>query len=83
MEKKSFRKLIIGLDYPIDKIKIKVKKMEERYDWEVKVYDKNNNILDAWDIDDRTENEAEKEAEAEVQKVIGFDDWTLTQYPRK
>lgn len=46
--------------------------------WQVNVYDYRNNVIDSWVITDRTEDEAEHEAENDVEKIEGMCDWSLT-----
>lgn len=45
------------------------------FDWIVTCYDKNNKVEEAFIIEDRTEQEAEKEAKSSG--VNQFDDWTM------
>lgn len=45
------------------------------FDWIVTCYDKNNKVEEAFVIKDRTEQEAEKEAQGSG--VNQFDDWTM------
>ena len=46
------------------------------FDWIVACYDENNKVEEAFIIEDRTEQEAEKEAQSSG--VDQFDDWTMT-----
>jgi hypothetical protein len=48
-------------------------------DWKVTVYDEGENIIAEWTIEDRTEQSAQKEAEAEVARTPNANDWTMTQ----
>lgn len=45
------------------------------FDWIVTCYDKNNKVEEAFVIKDRTEQEAEKEAQGSG--INQFDDWTM------
>lgn len=46
-------------------------------DWIVRVYNEDNEIIEEFEILDRTEQEALKEAEADVERM-DCDDWTMT-----
>lgn len=46
--------------------------------WLVTVYGKDEAVLDSWMIEDRTEKEAFKEAEPDIAKIEGVEDWTLS-----
>ena len=53
--------------------------MRETLDWVVTVYDDRDEVLDFWVIEDRTEHEAEDEAMADVARIAGAADWTMTE----
>ena len=46
--------------------------------WLITVYGKGDRVLDAWLIDDRTEDEAFNEAGADINHLTGVYDWTLS-----
>ena len=46
-----------------------------RYNWRVIAYNAKNTVIESWVIKDRTENEAEKEAIADLPIC---DDWSMT-----
>jgi len=48
----------------------------KRDNWRVTVYDKKDKIIDSWVIENRTENEAENEAIADL--PYEMNDWTMT-----
>jgi len=48
--------------------------MNNRYNWKVTAYDKDNNIIEQWVIENRTEHEAENEAMADLPEC---DDWSM------
>lgn len=52
--------------------------------WYVKVYGKDNSIIDEWPIDNRTEFEALSEAMAEIDQISQSNDnyytWTMETY---
>lgn len=47
---------------------------QTNFDWLVTCYDSDSNVLDSWIIEDRTEQEAEKEA---IAAGIDNDDWSM------
>lgn len=47
--------------------------------WEVDVYNEAGDITGSWVIENRTEDQARKEAEADVNRCDDVDDWTLTE----
>lgn len=54
--------------------------VEREKNWVVLVYDEDDNIIERWTIEGRTEHEASREAESEVeQRFPDAADWTLTQ----
>ena len=53
--------------------------LQEPVNWVVRVYNEENETIDTWTIQNRTENEATKEAEADVSKNPEADTWTLTE----
>jgi hypothetical protein len=46
-------------------------------DWQVRVYDKYDSVVEEWVIKNRTENEASNEAEADISSDAH--DWSLTE----
>ena len=54
--------------------------MHIRATWVVRVY-RRQEIIACWEITDRTEEEARKEARADICQLKGYDDWTLTRDP--
>jgi len=64
----------------IDRVSSKLEKLsnEEPSNWTVVVYNDNDKEIESWVIKNRTENEAEKEALADVGNVKGFHDWSMT-----
>jgi hypothetical protein len=58
-------------------------RLSRRSNWLVRVYDKKSRLLDRWIIENRLEREAEGEALADVEKVRGYDDWTMVKVPRR
>ena len=48
--------------------------------WLVRLYDKNDKVIDKFIIKDRTEREAEREAFGEVNRNSKCEDWTMTKY---
>ena len=46
-------------------------------DWIVTVYDNEDEVIAEWEILNRTEREADSEAEADVARIYNADDWTL------
>lgn len=46
-----------------------------KQDWMVTEYDETEKIIDTWIIEDRTEHEAEREAESTVSRDCA--DWTM------
>ena len=49
--------------------------MKNTYNWKVVAYDENDNIIEEWTIENRTEHEAEKEAIADLPD--NMEDWTM------
>jgi len=47
-------------------------------DWIARVYNKHNECIGKWKIENRTENEAENEAIADLKDFPDYSDWTLT-----
>lgn len=52
-------------------------------DWRVRIYDKNDALINSWTIQNRTEHEAEREAAADVDNDSDACDWTLTRINNK
>ena len=52
-------------------------KIERICNWKVKVYNENDCVIDTWIIQDRTEQQAVKEAEAEIDRIPDVNDWTM------
>jgi hypothetical protein len=57
--------------------------MNDRFDWQVRVYDKKDKLLDKWIIENRTEHEAFEEADAGLNEIDGVADWTMTKIVKK
>ena len=54
--------------------------MNLRADWLIRIYDKNDNIIKQWRVNDRTEREAEKESFLEINNtynILGGEDWSM------
>ena len=47
--------------------------------WLVRVYNSKDEIISSWPINNRTEHEASKEAEADIRKQKKYADWTMTE----
>lgn len=53
--------------------------MEHTSDWRVRVYNKRDKVIKSWIIENRTENEASKEAEADIaNNYPNAADWSMT-----
>jgi hypothetical protein len=62
------------------------KSFEKLFNWEVRVYNKNNKMIASWIIKDRTEHDADREAMSCIETCYpNSDDWSLTKikYVRK
>ena len=64
--------------------------MANKGNWMVRVYNQGGDVCDSWVIKDRTEDEARREAEADIQKAGGMasawdkiDDWTMIPFLEK
>lgn len=51
--------------------------------WQVIVYDKDENQIAEWLIEDRTEGEAVREAEYDVHHTPDSEDWTMTEVEKE
>ncbi len=48
-----------------------------RKNWNITFYDKKDNEIETFIIEDRTEHEAENEVMSEVEKRSDIEDWTM------
>jgi regulation of enolase protein 1 (concanavalin A-like superfamily) len=57
--------------------------MRETFDWKVVLYDENDEVIRTFTIKDRTEHEAENEAQSEVNNS-SVSDWSMSKIlPKK
>jgi hypothetical protein len=61
----------------IDKESVNESDMKKIRNWIIRCYDKNDKEIESFIIKDRTEHEAEREAESDP-RVLKADDWTMT-----
>jgi hypothetical protein len=64
----------------------KAGKFIDSKDWIVRVYNEDNKVIVKWIIKDRTESEAQSEAENEMDRISqreDYDDWTMMPYKKK